>query len=135
MTETSSEVLRCAIGKAIISVEMWKRSFTDELRIQFADGSLIRIMDDGQDCCEKRYMVCDDDLPSFVNSELRGVEINDAPEIPDGDGEVHEVQFLVIHTSKGDITCSNHNEHNGYYGGFNIVVENVIETGSQAAKP
>ena len=36
--------------------------------------------------------------------------------------ETHEVQFLEIKTSKGIFTMSTHNEHNGYYGGFAIVV-------------
>lgn len=33
---------------------------------------------------------------------------------------MHEVQFLHVKTSKGSFAVSNHNEHNGYYGGFNV---------------
>jgi hypothetical protein len=35
-------------------------------------------------------------------------------------GEVHEQTFLKIRTNNGDATVVTHNEHNGYYGGFNI---------------
>jgi hypothetical protein len=38
---------------------------------------------------------------------------------PNGD-DVHEVQFLVVTTSKGAITVATHVVHNGYYGGFSI---------------
>jgi hypothetical protein len=36
---------------------------------------------------------------------------------------VHEVQFLRVSTDAGTIVCETHNEHNGYYGGFNVCVE------------
>ena len=42
---------------------------------------------------------------------------------PDDIGEKHEVQFLEIKTDRGVLTMANHNEHNGWYGGFWIVAE------------
>lgn len=91
----------------------------DSLRIVLEKGTLC-LYDDAQSCCEHRYMVCDDDLGAFVGATLLGAEIVNAPDETDEYGE-HEVQFLKVNTSAGTFTIANHNEHNGYYGGFWIV--------------
>jgi hypothetical protein len=42
----------------------------------------------------------------------------------DEDGyEVHETEYCNILTSKGVIQLVCHNEHNGYYGGFSVRIE------------
>jgi hypothetical protein len=86
--------------------------------IHFDDLSIFCIHDDGQCCCEKRYMTCDDDLKSFENTKFLGIEIKEGPN--QEHWGVHEVQFLEIKTSKGYISIANHNEHDGYYSGFSI---------------
>ena len=106
-------ILQKHIGKTISKAEL----FNDSLRLTFEDGARISIYDDGQSCCEHRYMVIDDDLSQFTGAKLLGVDVRDAPNIEDGYGE-HEVQFLEVQTSLGVISAANHNEHNGYYGGF-----------------
>jgi hypothetical protein len=92
----------------------------DLLCLDFTDGTGLRLHDEGQSCCESRYMRTDDDLNYYEGASLLEVEIADAPSINDG-GEEHDVQFLNVKTSKGVFTMSNHVEHNGYYGGFAIV--------------
>lgn len=94
----------------------------DELVMDFDDGSGIRIRDEGQSCCEHRYMVCDDDLRPYIGSSFTGCRIQDAPDQVDDYGETHEVQFLLVDTSEGTFTVATHNEHNGYYGGFWITI-------------
>lgn len=92
----------------------------DDLLLAFVDGSTLRFADRGQDCCEHRYMTCDDDLQSFTGDKFIGAELSSAPERDDG-YDVHEVQFLRIKLESGNvITCETHNEHNGFYGGFNV---------------
>ena len=113
--EGSAEALEASIGKTIDNVNIYE----DELTVRMKDGSAVRFKDEGQSCCEHRYMRTDDDLHEFEGSAFIGAEVVDAPDVEDA-GEVHEVQFLRIHTSEGVITVSNHNEHNGYYGGFSI---------------
>jgi len=119
MLSSREESVHCmteAIGKEISTL-----SYDDKaLHISFIDGTKIKLSDEGQSCCEHRYMRTDDDLTSFVGGILIKAEINDAPSIDDEWGEEHEVQFLIITTSKGSFTMANHNEHNGYYGGFSI---------------
>jgi hypothetical protein len=66
-------------------------------------------------------MRTDDTLTDYAGAELLDVALEDAPSLPAG-GEEHEVQFLRVKTSKGTFVMSSHNEHNGYYGGFWIVV-------------
>lgn len=118
--EDSVNAFQSAKGKEISLAEL----ANDMLTLKFTDGTAIAFYDDGQSCCEHRYMVCDDDLPSFTGATLEGAELADAPDVEDG-GEVHEVQFLRVSTSKGVIVVSNHNEHNGYYGGFSIKVKTL----------
>jgi hypothetical protein len=116
------EVFTSAIGKTIKEVSL----VNDGLHFTFEDGYRMRIFDDGQSCCEIRYMRTDDDLSYFVGAKLTGAEIKDAPNVPDEYGE-HEVQFLEIQTDRGVFTISNHNEHNGYYDGFWLRAEAVVE--------
>ena len=110
----SVKALTTALGKTIKAVVIDEN---DILRFEFEDGYNLQIADAGQDCCEWRYMRTDDDLNAFVGATLLGIELVDAPNV----AEDHEVQFLHVQTSDGRFTCSSHNEHNGYYGGFAIV--------------
>jgi len=111
----TAEVSQKAAGKKITKLEL----ASDKLIFTFADGSMIKLWDDGQSCCEKRYMHTDDDLPYYIGSRLLDIEIRDAPDVPD-EYDYHEVQFLLVTTSKGVFTMVTHNEHNGWYGGFSI---------------
>ena len=92
--------------------------FNDVLSVMFEGGTGLKFEDDAGYCCERRYMSNDgDDLSEYVGARYVGYEVKDAPFIED-EYDLHEVQFLEIKTSKGSITLSMHNEHNGYYGGF-----------------
>lgn len=110
-------VFNASIGKTITALTLED----NELRFAFGDGSKMRIRDDGQMCCENRYMRTDDDLTYFVGARLMGHELRQAPKQENDDGEYNEVQFLVIKTDRGEFVMSSHNEHNGYYGGICIV--------------
>ncbi len=114
------DALEHAIGRVIKSIAM----IDDTLHIELDSGKSLVLSDDGQSCCESRYMTCDDDLTGYDGATLMEVEVRDAPSIDDPDGS-HEVQFLVVTTSKGAITVATHNEHNGYYGGFAIAARLV----------
>jgi len=115
--EDSVEAFREAIGKKIKALSLIE---DDGLHFVFEDDTKIKLFDDGQNCCEVRYMRTDDDLEQFVGSELLDAEITDGPEIDSDPYETHETQFLNIKTSIGIFTMTTHNEHNGYYGGFLI---------------
>jgi hypothetical protein len=84
-------------------------------------GKTIEIWDNGQSCCEHRYMTTDDDVNSLVGHELVRIESKQAPDVQDEYGE-HEQVFVEVGTDKGFITIVNHNEHNGYYGGFGLTI-------------
>jgi hypothetical protein len=90
----------------------------DALRIYF-DNKYLKIIDDGQSCCENRYLHTDDDLEYYVGSKIIDFELLQAPDVDCEYGE-HEVMFLHVKTDKGVFTVETHNEHNGYYGGFVI---------------
>lgn len=112
-----------AVGKKIVSAAVDKEN--DRLRIGLEGGLTLVASDEGQSCCEHRYMSSDDDLGGHIGATLTGLELREGPDEP-ADYDVHEQQFLVVNTSAGSFTVANHNEHNGYYGGFHIVLR--IET-------
>jgi len=96
----------------------------DKLKITFDDGVQISIFDGGQSCCENRYMNTSDDVKWLVGKTLTGLTLKDAPD-ENGDYDVHEVQFLEVMTDHGCIIFANHNEHNGYYGGFGMNIKEI----------
>lgn len=120
--EESVKAVQRAIGQTITAVEL---KDDDALHFTMGDGFKLRIFDDGQSCCESRYMRTDDDLSSHVGETLLGFEIKDAPNEEEEEYGDHEVQFLEVKTDKGVFTMASHNEHNGYYGGFSIRAEEV----------
>lgn len=114
----TKQALIDSVGKKIIAISQ----DDSRIRLTFEDKTNLILWDDGQSCCESRYITCDDDLPKFVNSIFRDLEVVNMPSI-EVEYTVHEAQALNIHTSVGIIQCVTHNEHNGYYGGFWIRAE------------
>lgn len=95
------------------------------LIVVFEDGNNLIVSDERQDCCEIRYMQIDDNLKEYVDATFLGIEEKPS-EVIDDTGDVHEVQFVEILTSKGPLSVANHNEHNGYYGGFAVRIGEAL---------
>jgi hypothetical protein len=112
----SVAAVQAALGKTITSVAL----VDDALKFDFEDGSRLTLKDDGQSCCESRYMRTDDDLPYYVGARFLGAEVRDGGTTESEYGDTHEIEFLVITTDRGTFSMANHNQHNGYYGGFSI---------------
>jgi hypothetical protein len=112
----SVETFQENIGKIIKNLEI----ADNELRFTFEDNTGMRLFDNGQSCCEVRYMYTDDKLSDFIGAALLGAEIREGP-TEEIWGEPKESQFLIVSTSNGQFTVVNYNEHNGYYGGFLVV--------------
>lgn len=106
------ENLKEAVNQVIKDISIDNFSLT----ISFENGLEIEIIDVMKNCCEDRYMSTDDDLQYFVGSVFLEAEIKEGPENSYG----HDVEFFEIKTSKGYFTIVSHNEHNGYYGGFDL---------------
>lgn len=96
----------------------------DEMLIELDGNTTIRIWDNGQSCCESRYITCDDDVNDLVGNVLTGIEAKEGGEKEAG-GDCHEFVFIEVTTNKGCIQFCNHNVHNGYYGGFGLSVTEV----------
>jgi hypothetical protein len=114
--EETVAAIKASIGNTITSVVC----DTEELRIGLSNDTTLVLWDNGQSCCESRYMSCADDLESFIGDKLVDIELKDAPSIENDEYVEHDIQFLDIITDKSRFQISNHNEHNGYYGGFSI---------------
>lgn len=105
------------IGKTISTVVL---TTEDKICFTFTDGTEMTLYDTGQQCCESRYMTTDDDLTSFSGNVLLGIEIKSCGSKEFYDEIMHDIQFLEVITNKGCITFAAHNDHNGYYSGFEI---------------
>jgi len=115
-------------GLTVLNKIITSLSIVDEetLCMGFEDGSSVTLRDNAQLCCEQRFMRTDGDLADCIGAILLGIEVRNAPteSTKDANGnevDAHEVQFLTIITYNGTFTVSNHNIHNGYYGGFFLV--------------
>jgi len=121
--DSGAECVESVIGRTIVDVILLAQ--VNKLVVSLAPAgdrapALLILRDTGQSCCEHRFMTCDDDLSTFAGAKLVAVEVRDVQVRECGVAEVEEAQFLVVTTDKGAITVANHNEHNGYYGGFCI---------------
>ena len=105
-------------GQKILSASLDEEGLT----LSLGNGKIIMLWDDQPICSERRYMSSDDDIQSLVGSTLTRVEARESPTDYDV-WEVHETCFLEVGMNHGFITLVNHNEHNGYYGGFNVAIE------------
>lgn len=101
---------------------------SDAIILRFDDGVSIAITDKGQSCCESRYLTVEDDIKWLEGKTLRSIDVTgkDGPE--DSRGDYHDIAFLEIKVEDGLVGCSFHNEHNGYYGGFGLNVEEVASS-------
>lgn len=109
--------------KAVLGKVIKKVSLEDnKLVFKFTDGTGLNLFDNGQLCCEDRYMKTDDDLSYYGGATLLDFELKDGPDI-DAKYGIHEVQFLDVKTSVGTFQVANHNEHNGYYSGLCIAAK------------
>jgi len=118
----ADRTVEAARGKEITEVSLRTGEITDALILGFADGSKIRLSDEGQSCCEHRYMTCDDELSYYVGSRLVGVTVKEITEESGEYDAVTEVAFLEVTTDRGAFSVATHNEHNGYYGGFALCI-------------
>jgi hypothetical protein len=92
----------------------------DQLILRFTNGAVLSLSDQGQSCCEHRYLHTDDDLSVFTGARLRDVELREIGRVADANADAHEQTFLIVTTTKGVFTVCAHNVHNGYYGGIEI---------------
>lgn len=115
------------VGKTIKEIYL----ADDCLNIVFQAGIRLLIKDREQGCCEARYMTTDDNLSEFSGAVFEGIAEKETSSEGD-DYDIHEIMFIEIKTSKGEFTLKSHNEHNGYYGGFDIItyVEDLSERSS-----
>lgn len=94
----------------------------DSILLHFENGRKLQISDEAQSCCENRYMTSDDDIQELVGHTLSSISLKNGP-VVEQDYDVHEIVFLEIQAGHITFTVSTHNEHNGYYGGFSLVLK------------
>lgn len=122
----SAEFGRNVLLHEALGLRIVEASLDEGLKLTCANGWVITLNDEGQSCCESRYITCDDDVGSLVGGVFYGVRKcvtgREWEDDEDDDDEVHDVVFIDVVTSVGSITLCTHNEHNGYYGGFSVTI-------------
>lgn len=103
-------------GKTISSCDINNESL---LSFKFDDGSFLTISDEYLGS-GGRYMNTDDNLSDLVGGLLLGIVVEEGDTKERGICDYVEEEFLKISTSSGFATVVNYNQHNGYYGGFDI---------------
>lgn len=107
---------------AIIGRKVVDAKFADDaIHLTFPDGDEAVIWDDGQCCCESRWMTTDDDLTVLIGGTILAIETRDGPDADE------DTEFLEIRSTTGFVTAVTHNDHNGYYGEFRVVVGTPAE--------
>lgn len=105
-------------GRRIVSADINER----RLRLELDGGATIHLWDDCQSCCERRYMSTDDDVQSLVGHRLTHIKPKRVECVESEHGGEDETCFVEVGTDDGFVTIVNHNEHNGFYGGFGLTV-------------
>lgn len=95
----------------------------DRIALFFKDGTRLDMYDDGQSCCEVRYITTGHDL-KIEPAGLLSIELRNVIALSNA-SEEHEIVFLHVITDRETIVFETHNEHNGYYGGFNVRIEEI----------
>jgi hypothetical protein len=75
--EETVNTVKSSLNKTIEKV--WLDEETNRLNFKFTDGTGMYLLDDGQSCCEHRYMVTADDLTEYADAKLLDLELKDAP--------------------------------------------------------
>lgn len=101
-------------------------------QIHFTNGNILEVDDNGQSCCEHRYITCDDDLEGLRGQRVVSIEVTHCNE-GEGGYDCHEQAFVRVQFSRYAVTLCTHNEHNGYYGGFCLRVRLLTQDGRQVA--
>lgn len=111
------DALDDSIGKNINNI--WIDADGVSLIIEHESG-ILNISDNGQQCCESRYMETDDNLKDFIGAIIINFEYKDGGFIDPVNDTVLEVAFFDIKTTSGIFQIKNYNENNGYYCGFDL---------------
>lgn len=104
----------------------------DGYKVETENNIIYVLIDNGQSCCESwGYFSSEDDLASFINTDLIEIKLTDTAlnqtvvEKSDYyDGEEGGIQFIDFITNKGIFQLAVYNAHNGYYGHGILVTKN-----------
>jgi len=99
------------------------RAFANERQIKLTLDNEVTICltDAGQSCCEYRYMTIEDNIEDLVGKKLTEISVREGG-TREAEYDVHDIYFLHIKAEDECLVVANHNEHNGYYGGFDLTL-------------
>lgn len=66
-------------GNKIVAARLDKEADPERVEIVFDGGKTIHIWDNGQSCCESRYITCDDDWAVLIGGKLLAIETKPGP--------------------------------------------------------
>jgi hypothetical protein len=91
------------------------------VELRFDDRRIV--FDSEHRCCEHRYFKTDDDPYEYLGYRYLNFTVEHGPETKDPKQDMYTASgFLRIHTTRGVFVVQAYNNHNGYYGGINVVL-------------
>ena len=104
----------------------WKSHY-DGYKVVTDAQEIFILVSNGQSCCESYgYVVSEDDVQSFVGTDLTDVKVVDTgvneKMVEAGQSlDCGDIMFVNLETNKGTLQFAVYNAHNGYYGHHGVV--------------
>jgi hypothetical protein len=120
--ETLKTIGSC-LGKVIEKVMLaYDHESRESIIIIFTDGTALNLFDDGQQCCEKRWLASDDKSEDVAGGVLMDVQMEEGVD-DEGSEDILQSQFIRIITDKAPYVVTAYNKHNGSYDGITVKAE------------
>lgn len=110
-----------AVGMTIDDIVFNTNALVIHLREDGKAPTQLSMRDRKRSCCESRFLRTDDDVSEHIGATFVDVVMKESTSARTESG-MSEATFLEIVTSRGCFVLSAHNEHNGYYGGFDLCI-------------
>jgi hypothetical protein len=118
----------CLVGFPITAAKL--DTETNQFEFELAGVRKFVLRDDQRSCCETRYITCDDPMSNIIGGLITKITCEDGGDRSDNEYERHDVMFVKVETHLGFIALTTHNCHNGYYGGFTLMLHELYEGGA-----
>ncbi len=131
----TSWVIQTAAIVEVVVENRWRDEETMRLNLGVTNGYTLSLWDAGQSCCETRGISTDDDLNDLIGTRLVSLEVTEVKYKGDRDDcDCEDSAFMKLQSTRSCLTFVNYVHHNGYYGGWDLVVELRDPSGRVVAK-
>ena len=110
--------------------DIWSKMNGTIISVDATEDSLVVHTDKGEwswrpegDCCTHAFIhepeTVNEEAAAFVGAEIVSAEVENGGSEDQGEyGDVRDIHFYKLNTTKGTLVITLYAEHNGYYGGW-----------------